>query len=230
MPQRVREPAAALRLQKWQDRVEVHLVALSVRMLRLEQERDLGPEERNPVVGALDYLVVRQADRLVPTADPRVAVRRLAEDVETPEPGLRLARPGLMRVVQPVACLVERRRLLRPGDHTKLELREHRDDLAHARVRNRDLEVHVLAMATAEEEVDRPARGDVPRDGDLVEPACDLLRAPRVPELRVGDEASRWTTRSWPRPKQWRTSCGDCGRRASLAACASSSVPAARRP
>ena len=114
------EPAPAFRLQARHDGLEVSLVPVSMRMLRLEQEDDLGPTVRNPVIRPLDHLVVREPDALVPPAEPRVAVRWLSEGVEPPQPRRRLAHPGLMGLLEPIAGLGERRRLVRACDDEDL--------------------------------------------------------------------------------------------------------------
>ena len=77
------------------DRREVAIVLRS-RVLRLEQKDHLGTAVRNAFGGPLDQLVVGQANPLVAAAEPCVAVRRLAEDVEPPEAGGGLADPRLM--------------------------------------------------------------------------------------------------------------------------------------
>ena len=75
---------------------EVGSVTVSMCVPGLEQQHDLRPAVRNPVLGPIDHPFIRQPKRLVAAADPRIAVGRLAEDVESPEARLRLAHPGLM--------------------------------------------------------------------------------------------------------------------------------------
>jgi hypothetical protein len=216
------EPAAAFRLQSRDDGLEVGLVAVP-RVLGLEEEDDLGPSVRNPVVRPLNHLFVREPDALVAPAEPGVAVRGLAEHVEAPEARRRLAHPGLVRLPEPVAGLGERRRLVRACDDEDLEPGKDVDDFVEPRVGYRDLEVFVLPMLAAEEEVDRPAGRDVPRRLDCGQELSDRLGPPGVPLRDVGVEASRWRAR-YPRLPQSSTSCGGCGRLDCPGACASSSA------
>src|SRR5207249_2475542 len=122
-----------------------------------------------PVAAPLDNFVVRQPDLRIPPADPRLAVRRLAEDVEAPRARLGLEEPRLMRRRQLVARLLERHCLRRSGDDEDLESVESFDEFVEAAVRHGDLDVLVLSSLPPEEELDRPPRRDVPRNLDTVE-------------------------------------------------------------
>jgi hypothetical protein len=48
--ERLPEPAPALRLEPWDNRLEVGLVPVPMRVLRFEEQDDLGPPVRDPVV------------------------------------------------------------------------------------------------------------------------------------------------------------------------------------
>src|SRR4051812_37192561 len=156
-----------------------------MRVFRLEQQHDLGPAVRDAVAASFDQPVVRHPDRGIAPADPRAAVRRLAEEVEPPLARRRLADPRLMRVEQAVARIVERRRLGAIGDDEDLELAEHLYDLVEARVRDRELEILVLAPLLPAEQLERPAARDVPRDAHTVEQAREVLGPPGVPLRNV---------------------------------------------
>jgi hypothetical protein len=160
--ERLGEPAPALGLEVRQDRLEVSLIAIAMRMLRLEEQGDLRSAVRNPVVRPLDHVVVRQPDALVASAEPRVAIGGLAEYVEAPEPRRGLSHPGLVRLSQSIAGFGERRGLVWRRDDADLEPGERVDDLVEPGVRHGDLEVFVITVFAAEKEVDRPAGRDVP--------------------------------------------------------------------
>src|SRR2546423_851479 len=161
-------------------------------MLRLVEKDDLGPAVGDPVLRPGDHLAVREADPLVASTDPRVAVGRLAEQVELPETRRGLAEPRLVGARECIACLLERRDepLRRRADDEELEPGQGLDELVQAVRRNRDLEVLVLAPLATEEEIDRPARRDVPRRLHTGQTPRRLLRAPGVPLRHVGLEAT----------------------------------------
>jgi hypothetical protein len=90
---------------------------------------------------------------------------------------------------------VERcKRLRRDGacpavaDDPELERRQRPADLPERLRRDRDLEVLVLARLLAAEEVERPARDDVPARVDACQPSGRLGRVPGIPEREVGLE------------------------------------------
>jgi hypothetical protein len=71
------------------------------------------------------------------------------------------------------------------ADDPELERRQRAADLFERLRRDRDLEVLVLARLVAAEEVERPARDDVPARVDAGEPSGGLGRMPGVPEREV---------------------------------------------
>jgi hypothetical protein len=179
--ERVCEPAPALRLEPRDDRLEVALVALAMGMLRLEEQDDLRPAVRDPVVRPLDHALVREPDALVASADPGVAIGGLAEDVEAPELRVRVANPGLVGLLELVAGLRKWRSSTGPRDDEDLEPGERLGDLVDAAVRDGDLEILVLAVLSAQVEVDRPAGRDVPGRVNTGEQALRVLGTPRIP-------------------------------------------------
>ena len=90
------KPLPAIRRESWSGCIEVGSVTVSMCVPGLEQQHDLRPAVRDPVLRPIDDPVIRQPKRLVAAANPRVAVGRLAEDVESPEVRLRFAHPGLV--------------------------------------------------------------------------------------------------------------------------------------
>jgi hypothetical protein len=162
------------------------VVVLRPRVLRLVEQHDLRTAVGDPVGRAIDHAVVGQADARVATANPGVAVGRLAEDVEAPHAGVRVAHPCLVRRLEQVMCLRER-----PhdsgvrADDEDLEVAQRGNDLHEARSRNRDLEVLVLPPLAAEEQVDRPPGRDIPRHVDVGEERRHALRAPGIPFVGV---------------------------------------------
>src|SRR6266536_1685433 len=237
--ERVAQPSATLAVEP---RKRIQVVALVLRLLdvlRLEQEDDLRPPVRDAVVRSLDQPRVGQPDRWVAPADPRVAVGGLAEDVEAPDARRGFPHPGLMRVCQPIARVCQRRRLPLARDDQDLETGERFRDLVEAGVRHRDLEVFVLAPPPAEEEIDRPAGCDIPRNANVLEQTRDLLRAPRVPlrNVRVDRAHGRncgstffaksriWSCRFAPHSSSM-TCVQPAARYSSIAAMQSAGVPA----
>ena len=93
---RLGEPPAAAGPEARQHRGEVGLVLRSVGVLGLEEQDDLRPGIRNAVIGSLDHLAVRQPDPFVAAVDPRIALARLTEDVQSPAPTRRLPYPRLL--------------------------------------------------------------------------------------------------------------------------------------
>src|SRR3954454_4469379 len=183
--QRSSKPVAPRVVEQRHGRLEIALVLRLVRVLRLEQQHDLRPAVWNPVVGSLDQRVVRHPNRGVAPADPRAAVRRLSEQVEPPLARRRLADPRLMRVEQAVARLPQRCRFRAIGDNEDLELVEHLGDFVEARVRDRELEVAVLAPLLPTEQVERPPGRDVPRHTHAVQQAREVVRPPGLPLRNV---------------------------------------------
>src|SRR5262245_7868320 len=179
--QRVAEPRSPLAIESRQRRREIALVLLQLRMLRLHQQDDLRTSVRNAVGRPLDQLRVRHSDCRLAPADPRLAVRRLAEHVEAPRPVRPFAHPRLVRVEEAVAGLGERRRLPLVREQDDLELTEGGRDLVEPAVRRGDLEIVVLSMPAPEEDVDRPTRGDVPRNANVGQKPRDVRRTPRLP-------------------------------------------------
>src|SRR5262249_18541182 len=132
------------------------------------------------VPGAADDLLVRQPDRLVPTADPRAVVLRLPEDIEAVHAGL--ADPGLVHHV-------EGRAVQRPGaarsDHLEVIAGQRVGDGAELRGRDGGLQVAVLARLAAAEQVEGPAPRDAPGHADAGQQPGDVLGPPRIPR-RIG--------------------------------------------
>jgi hypothetical protein len=127
-------------------------------------------------VGVLDDVAVGKPDRLVASADPGVAVVWFAEHVEQVVAGSRVAYPGLMYGRQRV------RRGVLPDSATADRVEdisgEAVADLGEARGGYADLDVAVHARLRAAEQVQRPARGHVPRRGDPGQVVCDVVRGP----------------------------------------------------
>ena len=124
----------------------------------------------------------------VAAVDPGVAVGGLAEDVEQPAPRGRLPHPGLVVPVE----LLRRCRTARPPRAAvrdeELEPAKPLGDLGEPLSGHADLEILVLPALPAEEEVDRPAGGDVPRCLHAREQFSHLIGPPCVPEAQVGLE------------------------------------------
>ena len=78
-----------------------------------------------------------------------------------------------------------RRSLASGPDDEQLKPVQRFRDLAEPVSWYRDLEVVVLAIAAAEEEVDRPARCDVPGRTDAGEPVGDLAGPPGLPFAEI---------------------------------------------
>ena len=72
-------------------------------------------------------------------------------------------------------------------------------DLAEAVRGHPDLEILVLPALRAEEEVERPAGGDIPRHVDATEPARDILGRPGIPLGVVGVHRPSLPLRPAPR-------------------------------
>src|SRR5207248_10701672 len=133
----------------------------------------------------------RQPDPLVAPADPGLVVGRLPEEVDPPEAVFALAHPRLVRLRKRWTRVLESREetVRRGADDEDLETLERGDELVQPVGRDRHLEVLVLAKPAAVKEVDRPARGDVPRCVHGGEAASRLRGWPRVPLIEVGREA-----------------------------------------
>ena len=64
-------------------------------------------------------------------------------------------------------------------------------DFDEAGLRDRDLEILVLARLLTAEQIDRPPRDYPPRRRDVAQPLGDLARMPGVPRGIVGPDAAR---------------------------------------
>ena len=177
--ERVAEPSPARSVEARKHSRKI-VIVLGARVLRLEQEHDLGPRVRNAAGRALDELVVRKTDARVSAADPRIAVGGLAHDVQPPESRLRLLHPRLVVLVERGSASRQRPREA-VSDDKELEARERGADVIETIGRHADLDVVVRTSLSAEEEVDRPPGGDVPRRSHIGEKPLNLFRAPRLP-------------------------------------------------
>ena len=112
-----------------------------------------------------DRLRERHADALVAPADPGLAVGRLAEEVEPPVAAGRVTYPGLVRLGEPRAGLVERREdpLRRHAHGVDLEARERGGELRQARGGDGDLEASCSRRLPPRKRSIARAAGDVPR-------------------------------------------------------------------
>ena len=110
-------------------------------------------------------------------ATPAPTVRGLAEDIDPPEARDPIEPPGLVRLRERPRVDVRERDGPTLDDRVQLHTRERKrlDELAEPRTRDRDLEVFVLAMLPAEEEIDRPPRSDVP--GASTPPSTNCARS-----------------------------------------------------
>lgn len=146
---RVREPTPLFGLEPRKRGFEIDLVLRLICMSRLEEQDDLGAPIWDPVVGVVDHLVVRQPDVMVAAGDPCATVGGLAEDVDAPDTRVAIEHPALMRLLELVAGLLERRGLMRACDDEGLEIRKSFYDLAERILRECDLEIFVLAVLCA---------------------------------------------------------------------------------
>ena len=87
----------------------------------------------------------------------------------------------------------------RNAGREELESRQNIKHLRATAARDRDFNVPVLAARPSEEEVDRPACGDVPRHLDVPETADHLLGLPGIPQRQVGLEGIHVVAMSLPR-------------------------------
>ena len=76
------------------------------------------------------------------------------------------------------------------ADREEVEASQRIQHLAGSHARYGDLEIVVLPEAPAEEKIDSPPGGYIPRRRDTAQPVRDLLGAPGIPQREVGLERS----------------------------------------
>ena len=171
--------------------VQVRLRGRTVRLvlrrgsLRLEEEDDLRARVGDPVRRSGDHVCERTADAVVPAEHPRVALPRLAEEVQAPGAGPGIPHP---RLVMRSECPLGDRPGEAVADDDDIVALEREAGGVEASPADRHLDVVVLARTSAEEEIDRPAPCNAPRLCHGRKSLGHLGRRPRLPARELRDE------------------------------------------
>jgi hypothetical protein len=181
-PQRVRQPRSCIRVQSRQTALEIAFVFVAL-CFRFEQQNGFGPQTGDSVAQG-DHARARCVYALVSSEDPGISVSRFQHDIHSPQVSSRIEHPVLMFVFTRQPAVRQQPDFPIP-DGVKLESREMIPHRREMNARDRDFDVFVGAVCSAEPEFDCPPADDAPGCPHVRQDRGNLVGRPGPPGIEA---------------------------------------------